>query len=227
MKTSYRLFILIITITFLTTYNSGGINFFPKKEFFFLKIKNIQVVNNKKIGTNEIINKLSHIYGQNILFVNRKDLENPLKSINFLNKIEVKKKYPNRIVIKVYETQPIAILYKKNNKYLIDNLSNLITLNKNIYNNDLPNVFGSGAEINFINFLNLLEKNNFPKNRIKNYYYFPINRWDIELLNKKIIKFPIDEINKAIQQSIKLLNSKDFQDYNLIDLRLHDKIVVK
>ena len=86
------------------------------------------------------LNKLSHIYGQNILFVNRKDLENPLKSINFLNKIEVKKKYPNRIVIKVYETQPIAILYKKNNKYLIDNLSNLITLNKNIYNNDLPNV---------------------------------------------------------------------------------------
>jgi cell division septal protein FtsQ len=227
MRTFYRLIILIITITFLTTYNPGRIDFFPKNEILFLKIKSIKIINNKTISSNEIIDKLSHIYEQNILFINREDLETPLKSIHFLNKIEVKKKYPNTIIIKVYETQPVAVLYKQNNKYIIDNLSNLIPLNKNIEKNNLPNVFGFGAEKNFINFLNQLDKNNFPKNKIRNYYYFQINRWDVELLGKQIIKFPADKISDAIQQSIKLLSRKDFENYNLIDLRLHDKIVVK
>ena len=91
MRTFYRLIILIITITFLTTYNPGRIDFFPKNEILFLKIKSIKIINNKTISSNEIIDKLSHIYEQNILFINREDLETPLKSIHFLNKIEVKK----------------------------------------------------------------------------------------------------------------------------------------
>jgi len=58
MRTFYRLFILIITIAFLTTYNPSRIDFFPKNEILFLKIKSIKITNNKTISTNEIIDKL-------------------------------------------------------------------------------------------------------------------------------------------------------------------------
>ena len=78
-----------------------------------------------------------------------------------------------------------------------------------------------------MNFYNLLQNNNFPKYRVKNYYYFQIGRWDLQLKNNKIIKFPPNKINKAIQQSIKLLNREDFMIYNTIDLRIHGKIVVE
>ena len=63
--------------------------------------------------------------------------------------------------------------------------------------------------------------------QIKNFYYFQIGRWDLQLLNNKIIKFPHNNIEDAIKKSIKLLSRKDFENYNIIDLRMHGKIVVE
>ena len=127
----------------------------------------------------------------------------------------------------MYETKPIAILFKKNHKYLLDSSSNLIDLSEYMFNDDLPSIFGERAEQYFINFYNQLEINNFPKQRIKNFYYFQIGRWDLQLLNNQTIKFPAKKIADAIQQSVELLARKDFGNYNIIDLRIHGKIVVE
>ena len=227
MKKLYRIIILLVALTFLTTYSPNEFNVFPEKKNFFFKIQNIKIVNNHLIDENRIIEKLTEIYEKNILFVGRNDIERPLKSIEFLEKIEIKKKYPNTIIIKVYETEPIAILFKENRKYLLDSSSNLIPFNKNMLFDDLPSIFGARAEQDFINFFNQLENNNFPKHKVKNFYYFQIGRWDLELLNKQIIKFPADKIPEAIQRSVELLARKDFKNYNIIDLRIHGKIVVE
>ena len=227
MKKLYRIIILLAALTFLTTYSPNEFNVFPKKKNFFFKIQNIKIVNNHLIDENRIIEKLTEIYEKNILFVERNDIERPLKSIEFLKKIEIKKKYPNTIIIKVFETEPIAILFKENRKYLLDSSSNLIPFNKNMLFDDLPSIFGARAEKDFINFFNQLENNNFPKHKVKNFYYFQIGRWDLELLNKQIIKFPANKVPEAIQRSVELLARKDFKNYNIIDLRIHGKIVVE
>ena len=227
MKKFYRIIILLIVLIFLTTYSPNVLNVFPKKKNFFFKIQNIEVINNYLINKSEITEKLTQIYEKNILFVDRNDIERPLKSIDFLEKIEVKKKYPNTIIIKVYETKPIAILFKKNAKFLLDSSSNLIAFNENVFTEDFPIVFGDGAENEFINFFNQLENNNFPRQRVKNLYYFQIGRWDLQLLNNQIIKFPTSKTTEAIKQSVELLNRKDFENYNIIDLRIYGKIVVE
>ena len=227
MKKLYRIIVLLLVLIFITTYSPSALNIFPQKKDFFLKIQNIEIVNNHLIDKVKIIEKLTAIYEKNILFINRDDIEEPLKSVTFLKKIEVKKKYPNTIIVKVYETKPIAILFKKNRKYIIDDSSNLITPREDISINDFPNVFGEGAENNFINFYHQLENKNFPKQRVKNFYYFQIGRWDLQLFNSQIIKFPSNKITEAIQQSVELLNRKDFANYNVIDLRIHGKIVVE
>ena len=227
MKKLYLIIILLVTFIFLTTYSPNEFNVFHPKKNIFFKIQNIKIINNHLIDENKIIEKLTKIYEKNILFIERNDIEKPLKSIEFLEKIEVKKKYPNTIIIKVYETNPIAILFKKNHKYLLDSSSNLILFNESMFFDDLPSIFGEGAEQDFINFYNQLENNNFPKQRVKNFYYFQIGRWDLELLNNQIIKFPVSKIPEAIQQSVELLARKDFGNYNIIDLRIHGKIVVE
>ena len=227
MKKLYRIILLLAAFIFLTTYNPNEFNAFPKKKNLFFKIQNIEIINNHLIRKNEIVERLAHIYEKNILFIERNDVERPLKSIDFLEKIEVKKTYPNTITIKVYETKPIAILFKKNHKYLLDSSSNLITFSENMLIDDFPSVFGEGAEQDFINFYNQLENNNFPNQKIKNFYYFQIGRWDLKLLNDLIIKFPASKIIEAIQQSVELLTRKDFENYNVIDLRIHGKIVVE
>ena len=227
MKKLYRIVILLVVLTFLTTYSPKEFRVFSQKNNFFFEIQNIEVVNNHLIKESEIVEKLIQIYKKNILFIKRNDIEKPLKSIDFLDKIEVKKKYPNTIIIKIYETKPVAILFKKNDKYLLDSSSNLIPFNENMLIDSFPSVFGEGAELEFINFFNQLENNNFPKKRIKNFYYFQIGRWDLQLLNDQIIKFPPNKTTEAIQQSVELLTRKDFKNYNIVDLRIHGKIVVE
>ena len=227
MKKLYSIIVLFVALILLTTYSPNEFNAFPKKKNLFFKIQNIEIINNHLIRKNEIVERLAHIYEKNILFIERNDVERPLKSIDFLEKIEVKKTYPNTITIKVYETKPIAILFKKNHKYLLDSSSNLITFSENMLIDDFPSVFGEGAEQDFINFYNELENNNFPKQRVKNFYYFQIGRWDLQLLNDQIIKFPVNKITNAIQQSVELLARKDFGNYNVIDLRIHGRIIVE
>ena len=226
MKKLYRIILLLLIFSFLTTYSPKEINVLPNKSFFF-KIENIEIINNYLISTNTIDEKMNKIYGKNILFIKRKDIQSLLSSINFLKKIEVRKKYPDTIIIKVYETKLVAVLFKKDQKYLLDSSSNLIPFNTNDLLKNLPSVFGEGAEKNFINFFKKLEKNNFATKRIKNFYYFQIGRWDIQLLNDQKIKLPSNKTTKAIQQIIELLDREDFKKYKVIDLRINDKIIVE
>ena len=108
MKKLYKISLLLALFVFLTTYTPSQLNIFPKKENLFLKVKNIEITNNNIIKKRDIDQKLTDIYGKNILFLKRNNLEEPLKKIDFLEKIEVKKKYPNTIIIKIYETHFIC-----------------------------------------------------------------------------------------------------------------------
>ena len=227
MKRFYKIVLLLVVLIFLSTFNPKEFNLAKKKSNTLFKIKNIEIKNNFLINKSEIEEKLRTIRKENIFFIKREDIEKPLKEIDFLHKIEVKKKYPSTVIIKIFETKPVAILFKNQVKYIIDNFSNLISFKKDMDLNNLPGIFGEGAENNFINFLKQLEKNNFPNKQIKNFYYFQIGRWDLKLLNNKIIKFPHNNIEGAIIKSIELLDHKNFKSYNIIDLRIDGKIIVR
>ena len=74
---------------------------------------------------------------------------------------------------------------------------------------------------------NQLENKNIPSKESKNFYYFQNGRWDLQLLNNKIIKIPHNNTENAIKKSIELLDRKDFKNYNIIDLRIDGKIIVE
>ena len=227
MKKFYKTIILLLVFVFLSTYSPSNFDSLNQKNNTFFKVKNINITNNFLVKKDEINEKLINVYYKNIFFLKREDIENPLKNIYFLKKIEVKKKYPSTIILKIYETKPVAFLLKDNEKYLLDNAYSLIPFKENKSFDNLPNIFGENAEKNFEYFFSLLKKNQFPTERIKNYYYFKIGRWDLQFKNNKIIKFPYKKIEEAINKSIELINREDFQNYNMIDLRMSDKIVVE
>ena len=227
MKKIYRSVLLLIIFIFLSTFNPKTLDIISEKETELFKIQKIEILNNFLVKASEVEKKLSEIYNKNIFLIKRNDIEQPIKNIDFLEKIEVKKKYPNTIIIKIFETKPVAIVFKDKVKYLLDNSSKLISLEKNKNFDHLPIIFGEDAEKNFVSFLNHLINNNFPQKKIKNFYYFQIGRWDLQLINNKIIKFPDSNIDKAIKKSIKLLKREDFKNYNIIDLRVDGKIIVE
>ena len=226
MKKFIKLILLFIILTFLTTYTSKTIKDALNQSKFF-EIKKIEILKNNLITKNAIYTKLNEIKGRNIFLIKNSDIEKLLIEINFFNKVKIRKKYPDTIILNIFETKPLAILIKKKKKYLIDNKSNLIDLNKNINTTDLPTVFGESAEMYFLNFYDNLKNNNFLTNKIQNFYYFQIGRWDIQLLNGQLIKFPSTNIVESIGQIVKLLNRKDMKKYNVIDLRIKNKLVVE
>ena len=227
MKTFYKIFLLIISLVFLTTYNPNKFEKSLEKNNDFFRIKKIIIINNYLIKKENIISKLNLLYSKNIILIKRKDIEESLENVNFLKKIEVKKKYPDTIIVKIFETKPVGILFKDKVEYLLDSSGNMIPMENNKEFVELPNIIGKGAENNIINFLNQLKKNKFPINNIKNFFYFKIGRWDVELLDNRTIKFPDAADSNIIKKTIELLSRKDFQNYKIIDLRIDGKIIVE
>ena len=154
MKNTYKIIFLLTSLILLSTYTPNNFDELTKNNNTFFKIKNIEIINNNLVSKSIILQKLEKIYDKNILTIKKSGIERPLRNIDFLEKIQVKKKYPDTISIKVFETFPIATLIKENKKYYLDNSSNLIVYNKDLnYYEILPNIFGKDAENYFADFL--------------------------------------------------------------------------
>ena len=227
MKKFYNITLLLFLLIFLSTYSPNEPDIALGTNGKFFEIKKIIVSNNLSIEKKQIYEKLNQIYNKNIFLIKREDIEEKLRNINFLEKIEVKKRYPDTIKIKIYETKPVGILYEDKKRYLIDSSSNLILIQDDQAVEGLPKIFGKGAASSLINFLKNLKENNFPVQKIDSLYYFQIDRWDLQLINNKIIKFPYNINNDIIKKTIELLNRDDFKKYNTIDLRVDGKIIVE
>jgi len=227
MKNYYNIALLLVIFTFLTTYTPSEIEFSTSKKKSYFNIKNILILNTNRIDKNDVESRLSNIYGKNIFFVKIKDIYEPLKYIYFFDNIEVKKKYPDTLVLKINETEPTSFFLKDNQKFLIDTKANLIPAGKSHLDKNYPHIFGLDAEKNFLNISRLLKESKFPVKKIKNYYYFQIGRWDLELENNTLIKLPYEKTKHAIIKSIELLKLDDFKTYNVIDLRINDRIIVE
>ena len=227
MKKFYRIFLLLIIFIFLSTYSPNKFDLTLENNSDFFKINKIVILNNLLVKKSNVKEKLGQIYTKNIFLIERKDIEESLKEIDFLEKVEVKKKYPNTIIVKIFETKPVGVFFKHKDKYILDSSSNLISFDGDLNFDQLPSIFGDDAENNFINFFNQLKVNNFPRKKIKKFYYFKIGRWDLQLANSKTIKFPYNVTNDIIKKSVELLDRKDFKNYNIIDLRVDGKIIVE
>ena len=227
MRKFYSILLLLLTLILLTTYNPSEMELISNQSNSLFNIKNIKIINNEKINQDVIEKKLKKIYGKNIFFIKTSEIEKVIRNITYLQSIEVKKKYPNTLIVKVFETSPLAILLKNNEYYILDSGANLILINTDsVTNYNYPHIFGKNSEKYFLNFLQLLKKNNFPIIDIKNYYYFQIGRWDLQLKDGLLIRLPNNMIKNAIEKSVELLNKDDFKNYEVIDLRINGRIIV-
>ena len=78
-------------------------------------IKEIKIENNKILEYQELIKIFSFLYSKNIIFLNSYVLKN-IDQNSFIDKIEIKKIFPDKLIIKVFEKEPIAILIDKYQK---------------------------------------------------------------------------------------------------------------
>lgn len=215
-----RLIIALGLLILLTTYNPQKLPLITK-----FNIKEINIENNLILNNQEIKKDLTFLYDTNLIFLNNTNIKKILIEKSFVEKFEIKKIYPNKLIIKIFEKTPIAILQYKKEKYYIDKNIDLIDYRDlDIYKN-LPVVFGSKE--NFENLYNVLIKINFPFNLIKKFYLYESKRWDLEILENKIIKLPAKDYVKSLENFMILIKDNSFDKYQSFDYRINNQLILK
>ncbi len=215
-KKNYIFFYLIIFLILSSIHNSN----FKNNNFF--SIKKIEVIDLNNAGYSFLENEFTDLVGSNIFALNKKSFE-LINSINSIKNYNIKKIYPNQV--KVYLESAVAIgVVKNSNEFIIlgDNgkIIDLETFPKNI-----PEVTGTNDMEKIFQTIEIINKSNFDIKNIKKIIFFPSKRIDLELKNKKKIRFPINFLIDDLNFGYKLANDKKFNQSIIIDLRVPNKVI--
>ena len=209
--------LLILFSTFISQ-NKFTINKF--------EIEEIKIENNKILEERELKKTFSFLYSKNIIFLNSNELKKNIDQKGFIEKIEIKKIFPSKLVIKVYEKEPIALLIdNKQKKYYLSKENDLIEFRKILKYENLPIV--RGEHNNFKKLFDNLIKTNFPIDQIKSYQSFKVNRWNIEMSDKKILKLPEKNYIKSLINFMSIKDKTNFEKYKVFDYRLSNQLILK
>ena len=215
-----QLIVGIALIFLLTTFISE-----KKIVFKTFNIQEIIIENNFILKDEDIKNDLTFVYNQNLFFLNNSIIENSLKKNSFIESFKIKKIYPNILKIKISEKKPIAILFKRKKKFYLSEKIELIEYNDLRIYQDLPYVFGNKEKFKTL-YIDL-KKINFPFELPKKYILYGSNRWDIETVDKKVIKLSNKNYLKNLKNYLNLRDKKDFKKYKIFDYRIESQLILK
>ena len=216
-KIILALFLLIL----LSTYNfRHGFELNSK-----LTIKEIIFENNNILKDEKIKKELSFLYETNIFFFKSEIIKTKLKEFQFIESFEIKRIYPDKLRIKIFEKKPIAILQNKKEKNYYTNKGETITFKNLEKFKSLPLVFGEKKS--FQHLYEELKSINFPFNEIKTFYLFESKRWDIVTDNNQLIKLPINNYKQSLINFMELKNQVNFKKYKTFDYRIKNQLILK
>ena len=218
------LFILpVFVINFYIISKSNDIVNWSKFDFFNkllinngFMIKNVEVLGNKYLNKNDIINIVTSSTNDNIFNVNIKRIHEKIRKITWVKDASIKVIYPDTIRILLNEKIPIAIWQNKyGNQLVTKNGEIILEKNLNYFKYNLPIIIGNNAHKNINTILEILNINkSFAKN-IWSLTFVNERRWDIHFNQGLTIRLPSINVKEAWQK-ISFLN----ENFNILKLGL-------
>jgi cell division protein FtsQ len=187
-----------------------------------LKLQNINDINITGLDIKDKLNlrkQLENFNQNNIFLINKIDLTDKIESNTLVENYSIFKRYPSSLDINIKKTKFLAKINKNGQIFYVG--SNRKFVKNDNLNNELPFIFGNPEVIEFFNIKEIIDKSKISYSDIKNLYFFPSKRWDIELKNNTIIKLPKDNINFALNFAIEFLDDNKF-----IDARIENQIIL-
>jgi len=213
-----KIIFYISLVIILSTFNNKNLKNFDLPKINIVNIEGIELNNNEFLKITNLI-KLN-----NLLSIQKSQIKEILNSNNLIEEYKVFKRYPSSLEIKIEKTNFLASTNINGKNYLVG--SNGKFINTKDYPQNLPFIFGNFETQKFLEFKNIILQTDFKYNNIKNFYYFPSGRWDIEMISGVIIKLPITRIKESLNLSIDLLNNKEFSNKKILDIRQKNQIVI-
>ena len=213
-----------ILIYFFLLLLLGSINNIRINKIEFLNISNIKIIGLGKENNKSLSSKIETLNLGSIFFIKKKKIQEIIESNSLVEKYDIFKTYPSSLYINIQKTQFLARIKNDGQIFLIG--SNGKFSHNTFYDEPLPFIFGNPRIKDFLKFKMIIDKSKINYNDIKNLYYFPSNRWDMELKNDVLIKLPEKKFNKSLELISKFLNNKEYKDIKLVDMRINNQIIV-
>ncbi len=213
-----KIIFYISLVIILGTFNNKNLKNFDLPKINMIGIEGIEFNNNEFLKITNLIRL------NNLLSIKKSQIKEILNSNNLIEEYEVFKRYPSSLEIKIKKTNFLASTNINGKNYLVG--SNGKFINTKNYSKNLPFVFGNFETEEFIEFKNIILQTDLEYNNIKNFYYFPSGRWDIEMISGILIKLPITGIKESLNLSIELLNNIEFSNIKILDIRQKNQIVI-
>jgi cell division protein FtsQ len=208
-----------ILIYFFLLLIVGSVNNTNLNDLKFQNVNNINItgldIKNKLI----LLKKIENSNLNNIFLINKIDLKDQIESNTLVENYSIFKRYPSALDINIEKTKFLAKI-NKNGQILYIGSNGKFIKNSSL-NNEPPFIFGNPKVFEFFKIKEIIDKSKISYTEIKNLYFFPSKRWDLELIDNTIIKLPNDNINLALNLVIEFLNDNKF-----IDARIQNQIIL-
>ena len=213
-----KIIFYISLVIILGTFNNKNLKNFDLPKIDMIDIEGIEFNNNEFLKITNLIKF------NNLLSIQKSQIKEILNSNNLIEEYEVFKKYPSSLEIKIEKTNFLASTNINGKNYLVGSNGKFFSTKE--YSKNLPFVFGNFETEKFLEFKNIILQTNFKYNNIKNFYFFPSGRWDIEMISGVLIKLPISGIKQSLNLSIDLLDNIEFSNIKILDIRQKNQIII-
>ena len=202
----------------------GSINNTVLTKIRFDTIKSIQISGLNQNQNINLLESIKELNLKNIFFLNGKEISKIINSNSLVENYEIFKKYPYALDIKIERTDFLAKINNNGKIFLIGTNGKLSDIK--FSDKELPFIFGKPKIDEFIKFTNVIEQSKVSLNQVKNLYFFPSKRWDLELKNNVILKLSKDHTKLSLDQAFELINDKNFKDIKVVDARIKNQIIL-
>jgi len=213
-----KIIFYISLVIILGTFNNKNLKNFDLPKINMVNIEGIE------FNDNEYLKMMNLIKLNNLLSIQKSQIKEILNSNNLIEEYDVFKKYPSSLEIKIEKTNFLASTTINGKNYLVGSNGKFINTKDNSQN--LPFIFGNFEIRKFLEFKNIILQTDLKYNNIKNFYYFPSGRWDIEMISGVLIKLPITAIKESLNLSIDLLDELEFSNIKILDIRQKNQIII-
>ena len=215
-----KVYIYLFIFFLLSTLNNIH---FTNSHFLKFNVDNIQVSGLSEKNNLQTTKEIKKILFENIFLVKKEVLLKTLEKNNLISSFEIKKIYPNTIQVKIKKTEFLGITNIDGNSFFIGSNGKFIDYENTKKN--LPYVFGKVDPYVFIEFVKIIKKSKFDLNTVKEFYFFPSERWDIKTKDNKLFKLPSENLELKLNLIYSVLKNEEFKDKKIIDLRFSNKII--
>ena len=213
-----KILIYFFLLFFVGSINNISLNNSKLNKTIFIKVSGLS--NNEN---SLILEKIQNLNLRNIFYIDSNKISNLIQTNTLVESYYIFKKYPSSIYISIEKTKFLAKVNNNGNIFFLG--SNGKLTKKDNFNINLPFIFGNPSINEFLNLKKIIDQSNISYNEIKNLYFFPSKRWDLELQNNTIIKLS-DNVEESLALSLEILYNEDFDDIKIIDVRIKNQIIL-